>query len=134
MANNKLTQVQAITVVLDAIKRKDFAIITDETIQKLFEIKKSLIRKNNKSTKALTEKRKTIYEKVKIFFLDTPTSLSDILEKNREELKKVNIISPQGLLGAIKFGLDNNEIIRIKDKQKTLFSLNKEDSVNEKTE
>ncbi len=68
-------------------------------------------------------KRLEKYRSVRKFFSYTPKTLAQIMDENREELKELGIMSPQGLLGVIRPGLESGEIIREKDKKTTVFRL-----------
>lgn len=123
MANNKMTQVQAITITIDAINKNDCSKISGDILNKLKDIKDSLEKKSGRLSKKALEKKKERYSKVKVFFTDKGQTLTDILKSNRVELEKLEISSSQALLGAIKIGIENDEIIRTKEGKTALYSL-----------
>lgn len=123
MTNNKMTQIQAITIAIDAINKNDCSKISDDILDKLKDIKDNLKKKSERVSKKALKKKEERYSKVKVFFTNKGQTLTDILKNNRVELEKLEISSSQALLGAIKIGIENDEIIRTKEKKTTLYSL-----------
>lgn len=117
----KMTQRRALATTIEAIENKE--IVSDEIIVKLKDILVALEKKGGKVSAKAEEKRIEKYEAVKEFFDDTPRTLTAILDANRDELKELGVMSPQGLLGAIRSGVESGEIIREKDKKTTTFRL-----------
>lgn len=120
---NKMTQVKAIAIAIVAIENGDISSISTEVLAKLKDVKIALEKKGGKVSAKADEKRAEKYNAVKAFFDNTPKTLTAILDANRDELKELGVMSPQGLLGAIRVGVENGEIIREKDKKTTTFRL-----------
>lgn len=116
-----MTQKKAMEITIAAIEGKE--IVSDEIISKLKDILVALEKKGGKVSAKAEEKRVEKYEKVKAFFDNTPRTLTSILDANRDELKELGVMSPQGLLGAIRSGIESGEILREKDKKTTTFRL-----------
>lgn len=117
---NKMTQVQALTQAINALETHE--LVSNEILDKLRDVKAALEKKSGKTSNKVKAAKLDKYESVKGFFSNVPTTLSDVLKLNREELDNMNIISSQALLGAIKPGIESGEIVRIKGKT-TTFSL-----------
>lgn len=123
MTNNKMTQMQAITITIDAINKNDCSKISDDILNKLKDIKDNLEKKSERVSKKALKKKEERYSKVKVFFTNKGQTLTNILKNNKVELEKIGISSSQALLGAIKIGIENNEIIRTKEEKTALYSL-----------
>lgn len=117
----KLTQVQALTQTIDVLTGAN--LVSDETINKLIDIKTALEKKSGKTSKKTSEQRQQRYDAVKVLFTTEPTTLTDVLKVHREKLDELNICSSQGLLGAIRPGLESGEIIRVKEGKTTTFCI-----------
>ena len=119
---NKITQIQAITIVIDAINKNDCSKVSTEVLDKLKDIKESLEKKNKRVSKKALEKKEERYNKVKAFFTAEGATLTSILLTYKKELAELEIFSSQALLGAIKMGVENGEIVRTKEGKTVLYS------------
>lgn len=117
----KMTQIAALTEVIEVIENNN--LVSDEVINKLKDIKIALEKKNGKTSSKVSTAKAEKYENVKKFFVEEPMTLTEILKVNRNELDEMGISSSQGLLGAIRAGLENGEIIREKSGKTTTFRL-----------
>lgn len=120
---NKITQVKAIAIAITAIENGDVSSVSAEVLAKLRDVKTALEKKGGKVSAKADEKRTEKYNAVKAYFDSTPRTLTTVLDANRDALKELGVMSPQGLLGAIRTGVENGEIIREKDKKTTTFRL-----------
>lgn len=117
----KLTQVQAIAQAIEALTNTD--LVSVEIVNKLSDIKVALEKKSGKTSKKTADARQQKYNAVKQLFTSEPSTLTDILKSHRETLDELNICSSQGLLGAIRPGIESGEIVRVKEGKVTTFAL-----------
>lgn len=121
MATNKITQVKALKVVIDALKDTD--IVSVEVVNKIVDIKTALEKKVNATSKKASNANAELLEKVLPLFTDAPNTLTELLTTNREQFDKLGILTSQKLNAVIRPAVEDGRIFREKDGKTTTFRL-----------
>lgn len=121
MATNKITQVKALKVVIDALKDTD--IVSVEVVNKIVDIKTALEKKANATSKKASNANAELLEKVLSLFTDAPNTLTELLTANREQFDKLGILTSQKLNAVIRPAVEDGRIFREKDGKTTTFRL-----------
>ena len=121
MANNKITQVKALEVVIDALKDTD--IVSAEVINKIVDIKTALEKKANTTSKRASNANAELLEKVLPLFTDVPNTLTELLTANREQFDRLGILTSQKLNAVIRPAVEDGRIFREKNGKTTTFRL-----------
>ena len=121
MATNKITQVKALEVVIDAIKDTD--IVSAEVINKIVDIKTALEKKANTTSKRASNTNAELLEKVLPLFTDAPNTLTELLTANREKFDELGILTSQKLNAVIRPAVGDGRVLREKDGKTTTFRL-----------
>lgn len=121
MATNKITQVKALEVVIDALK--DTNIVSVEVVNKIVDIKTALEKKANATSKRASNANAKLLEKVLPLFTDTPNTLTELLTANREQFDGLGILTSQKLNAVIRPAVEDGRILREKDGKTTTFKL-----------
>lgn len=121
MATNKMTQVKALNIAIDAIKNSDTSKITDEVLEKLIDIKTALNKKVNATSKKASKANAELLEKVLPLFTDAPNTLTELLTANREQFDELGILTSQKLRSIIKPAVEDGRLFREKDGKTTTF-------------
>lgn len=121
MATNKITQVKALEVVIDALKDTD--IVSAEVINKIVDIRTALEKKAKTTSKRASNANAELLEKVLPLFTDTPNTLTELLTANREEFDELGILTSQKLNAVIRPAVEDGRIFREKDGKTTTFRL-----------
>ena len=123
MATNKMTQIKALNIAIDAIKNSDTSKITDEVLEKLIDIKTALNKKANATSKKASKANAELLEKVLPLFTDAPNTLTELLTANREQFDELGILTSQKLRSIIKPAVEDGRLFREKDGKTTTFRL-----------
>lgn len=118
---NKMTQVKALTIVLDALKDTD--IVSAEVLNKIVDIKTALEKKANATSKKASNANAELLEKVLPLFTDAPNTLTELLTTNREQFDELGILTSQKLNAVIRPAVEDGRIFREKDGKTTTFRL-----------
>lgn len=121
MATNKITQVKALEVVIDALKDTD--IVSAEVINKIVDIKNALEKKANTTSKRASNANAELLEKVLPLFTDVPNTLTELLTANRAEFDELGILTSQKLNAVIRPAVEDGRIFREKNGKTTTFRL-----------
>lgn len=121
MATNKITQVKALEVVIDALKDTD--IVSAEVINKIVDIKTALEKKANTTSKRASNANAELLEKVLPLFTDVPNTLTELLTANREQLDRLGILTSQKLNAVIRPAVEDGRLFREKNGKTTTFRL-----------
>lgn len=120
---NKMTQVKALNIAIDAIKNSDTSKITNEVLEKLIDIKTALEKKANATSKRASNANAELLEKVLPLFTDAPNTLTELLTANREQFDELGILTSQKLNAVIRPAVEDGRIFREKDGKTTTFRL-----------
>lgn len=120
---NKMTQVKALNIAIDAIKNSDTSKITNEVLEKLIDIKTALEKKANATSKKASKANTELLEKVLPLFTDAPNTLTELLTANREKFDELGILTSQKLNAVIRPAVEDGRIFREKDGKTTTFRL-----------
>lgn len=121
MATNKITQVKALEVVIDALKDTD--IVSVEVINKIVDIKTALEKKANTTSKRASNANAELLEKVLPLFTDAPNTLTELLTANREQFDGLGILTSQKLNAVIRPAVEDGRLFREKNGKTTTFRL-----------
>ena len=121
MATNKITQVKALEVVIDAIKDTD--IVSAEVLNKIVDIKTALEKKANTTSKRASNANAELLEKVLPLFTDVPNTLTELLTANREQFDRLGILTSQKLNAVIRPAVEDGRLFREKNGKTTTFRL-----------
>lgn len=120
---NKMTQVKALNIAIDAIKNSDTSKITNEVLEKLIDIRTALEKKANATSKRASNANAELLEKVLPLFTDAPNTLTELLTSNREKFDELGILTSQKLNAVIRPAVEDGRIFREKDGKTTTFRL-----------
>lgn len=118
---NKMTQVKALNITIDAIKNSDTSKITNEVLEKLIDIKTALEKKANATSKRASNANAELLEKVLPLFTDAPNTLTELLTANREQFDELGILTSQKLNAVIRPAVEDGRIFREKNGKVTTF-------------
>lgn len=118
---NKMTQVKALNIAIDAIKNSDTSKITNEVLEKLIDIKTALEKKANATSKRASNANAELLEKVLPLFTDAPNTLTELLTANREQFDELGILTSQKLNAVIRPAVEDGRIFREKNGKVTTF-------------
>lgn len=121
MATNKITQVKALEVVIDALKDTD--IVSVEVVNKIVDIKTALEKKANTTSKRASNANAELLEKVLPLFTDAPNTLTELLTANREQFDGLGILTSQKLNAVIRPAVEDGRLFREKNGKTTTFRL-----------
>ena len=121
MTTNKITQVKALEVVINAIKDTD--IVSTEVINKIVDIKTALEKKANTTSKRASNANAELLEKVLPLFTDVPNTLTELLTANREKFDELGILTSQKLNAVIRPAVEDGRLFREKNGKTTTFRL-----------
>lgn len=121
MATNKITQVKALEVVIDALKDTD--IVSVEVVNKIVDIKTALEKKANTTSKRASNANAELLEKVLPLFTDAPSTLTELLTANREQFDGLGILTSQKLNAVIRPAVEDGRLFREKNGKTTTFRL-----------
>lgn len=118
---NKMTQVKALEVTINALKDTD--IVSAEVLNKIVDIKTALEKKANATSKRASNVNAELLEKVLPLFTDAPNTLTELLTANREKFDELGILTSQKLNAVIRPAVEDGRIFREKDGKTTTFRL-----------
>lgn len=121
MVTNKMTQVKALTLTIDAIRNAD--LVSAEVINKLVDIKAALEKKASSTSKRASNANAELLDKVLPLFTDAPNTLTEILTAHRSELDVLGILTSQKLNAVIRPAVEDGRIFREKNGKVTTFKL-----------
>lgn len=121
MATNKMTQVKALALTINAIRNGET--VSDEVVNKLVDIKVALEKKASSTSKRASNANAELLEKVLPLFTDAPNTLTEILTAHREQFDQLGILTSQKLNAVVKPAVEDGRLFREKNGKTTTFKL-----------
>lgn len=118
---NKMTQVKALEVTINALKDTD--IVSAEVLNKIVDIKTALEKKASSTSKRASNANAELLAEVLPLFTDAPNTLTELLTANREKFDELGILTSQKLNAVIRPAVEDGRIFREKDGKTTTFRL-----------